>query len=83
MRFQLLRRLIVQSFEDIAAKQAAITESDWALWCNRLEQVLTQAKDSAVVKTFQSIALNPLHPLFAAAFRPAFAATVQTEPGAR
>jgi hypothetical protein len=26
--------------EDIAAKQAAIPESDWAMWCNRLEQVL-------------------------------------------
>jgi hypothetical protein len=69
--------------EDIAAKQAAIAEPDWAMWCNRLEQVLTQAKDSAVVKAFQSIALNPLQPLFAPAFRPAFAATVQTEQGAR
>jgi hypothetical protein len=44
---------------------------------------LTQAKDSAVVREFRSIELNPLHPLFAPAFRPAFAATAQTQEGAR
>ena len=69
--------------EDIATKQASIAEGDWAMWCNRLEQVLTQAKDSTVVKAFQSITLNPLHPLFAPAFRPAFAATAQSQQGAR
>jgi hypothetical protein len=77
-----IRRMMIL-VEDIAAKQTTIAESDWAMWCNRLEQVLTQAKDSAVIKTFRSIALNPLHPLFAPAFRPAFAATMQTEHGAR
>lgn len=77
-----VRRMMIL-VEDIAAKQGAIAEADWAMWCNRLEQVLTQAKDSAVVKAFQSIALNPLHPLFAPALRPAFAVTVQTEQGAR
>jgi hypothetical protein len=77
-----VRRMMIL-VEDIAAKQVAIAEPDWAMWCNRLEQVLTQAKDSAVVRAFQSIALNPLGPLFAPAFRPAFAANVQTQEGAR
>jgi len=77
-----VRRMMIL-VEDIAAKQVAIAEPDWAMWCNRLEQVLTQAKDSAVVRAFRSIALNPLHPLFAPAFRPAFAVTVQTQEGAR
>lgn len=77
-----VRRMMIL-VEDIAAKQIAIAEPDWAMWCNRLEQVLTQAKDSEVVKAFQSIALNPLHPLFAPVFRPAFAATAQTQQGAR
>jgi hypothetical protein len=76
-------RRMMSLVEDIAAKQVAIPEPDWAMWCNRLEQVLTQAKDSAAVRAFQSIALNPLHPLFAPAFRPAFAATAQTQQGAR
>lgn len=77
-----VRRMMIL-VEDIAAKQIAIAEADWAMWCNRLEQVLTQAKGSEVVRAFQSITLNPLHPLFAPAFRPAFAATAQTQQGAR
>ena len=77
-----IRRMMIL-VEDIATKQASIAEGDWAMWCNRLEQVLTQAKDSTVVKAFQSITLNPLHPLFAPAFRPAFAATAQSQQGAR
>ncbi len=77
-----VRRMMIL-VEDIAAKQIAIAEPDWAMWCNRLEQVLTQAKDSEVVRAFQSITLNPLHPLFEPAFRPAFAATAQTQQGAR
>ncbi|CAK0759100.1 Phospholipase D-like domain-containing protein [uncultured Gammaproteobacteria bacterium] len=77
-----VRRMMIL-VEDIAAKQIAIAEPDWAMWCNRLEQVLTQAKDSEVVRAFRSIALNPLHPLFARAFRPVFAATAQTQQGTR
>ena len=77
-----VRRMMIL-VEEIAAKQVAIAEPDWTMWCNRIEQVLTQAKDSAAVRAFQSIALNPLHPLFAPAFRPAFAATAQTQQGAR
>lgn len=77
-----VRRMMIL-VEDIAAKQVTIAEPDWAMWCNRLEQVLTQAKDSAAVRVFQSIALNPIYPLFASAFRPTFAATTQTQQGAR
>lgn len=77
-----VRRMMIL-VEDIAAKQAAIAEQDWAMWCNRLEQVLTQVKDSEVVRAFQSISLNPLHPLFEPDFRPAFAATAQTQQGAK
>lgn len=77
-----VRRMMIL-VEEIAAKQVAIAVTDWAMWCNRLEQVLTQAKDSEVVRAFQSISLNPLHPLFAPAFRPAFAATAQTQQGVR
>lgn len=76
-------RRMMMLVEDIAAKQTAIAEQDWPMWCNRLEQVLAQAKDSAVVRAFQSIELNPLHPLFTPGFRPVFAATAQTQQGAR
>lgn len=77
-----LRRMMIL-VEDIAAKQIMIEEPDWAMWCNRLEQVLTQAKDSDVVRAFQSIEFNPLHPLLKPAFRPAFAKTAQTQHGSR
>ncbi|NHN89112.1 phospholipase D-like domain-containing protein [Acetobacter conturbans] len=77
-----VRRMMIL-VEDIAAKQIAIAVTDWAMWCSRLEQVLTQAKDSEVVRAFRSISLNPLHPLLAPAFRPAFAATAQTQQGVR
>ncbi len=74
-------RRMMTLVEDIAARQSIIAEADWDMWCNRFEQVLTRAKDS--VGAFRSIGLNPLHPLFAPAFRPVFAATAQTRHGAR
>ena len=74
-------RQMMSLIENIAAKQASIGEADWAMWCNRMEQVLTQAKDSVIVKTFQASRLNPLYPLFAPAFRPAFAATGRSMQG--
>ena len=77
-----VRRMMIL-VEDIAAKQVSIGEPDWAMWCNRLEQILTQTKESAVVLAFRLLDLNPLFPLFAPAFRPAFAATTETEPGIR
>jgi hypothetical protein len=69
--------------EDIAAKQASVVQADWSTWCNRLEQVLIQSKDSPVVKAFQTIGLNPLYPLLQPVFRPAFASTANTAEGAR
>lgn len=75
-------RRMMALVEDIAAKQSQIDRADWSTWCNRLEQVLIQARDSAVVRTFGSIGLNPIAPLMTAAFRPAFAATGETPEGA-
>ena len=71
-------RRMMTLVEDIAAKQASIAPADWSTWCNRLEQVLIQSKDSPVVKAFQAIGLNPLNPLLQLSFRPAFAATANT-----
>lgn len=47
--------------ESIAAKQIEVDEIDWALWCNRLEQTLGQACDSAPVNYFfrDALRLNP------------------------
>lgn len=76
-------RRMMALVEDIAAKQSQIDKADWSTWCNRLEQVLIQAKDSTVVSAFGKIGLNPLAPLMTVAFRPAFAATAETPEGAR
>lgn len=76
-------RRMMALVEDIAAKQSAVAESDWMMWCSRLEQVLTQASNSEVVRVFQSIGLNPLYPLFTRGFRPKFAATTHTQQGVR
>lgn len=76
-------RSMMTLVEDIAAKQATVAQADWATWCNRLEQVLIQSKDSLVVKAFQKIGLNPIYPLLQAVFRPAFASTAITAEGAR
>jgi hypothetical protein len=77
-----VRRMMIL-VEDIAAKQASVVQADWSTWCNRLEQVLIQSKDSPVVKAFQTIGLNPLYPLLQPAFRPAFTLTANTAEGAR
>ena len=69
--------------EEIAAKQVTIAEPDWSAWCNRLGQVLVQAKDAEAVKVFRCLKLNPLCPLFEPAFRPDYAADPQAEQGAR
>jgi hypothetical protein len=76
-------RRMMMLVEDIAAKQAQVPQADWSTWCNRLEQVLIQTKDSPVVNAFQSIGLNPLHPLLQGSFRPIFALTANTPEGAR
>ena len=38
--------------EQIAARQALITEPDWPAWCRRLEQVLSQASGADDVAAF-------------------------------
>ena len=75
-------RQMMNLIESIAAKQTEIDEIDWALWCNRLEQTLGQAGDSAPVKYFrEELQLNPLSPLRHQSFRPSFADTNCSEHG--
>ena len=68
-------RQMMELIESIAAKQTEIAEMDWSLWCLRLEQTLGHAKECPVIKAFHGLGLNPLSPLWHAAFRPAFAET--------
>jgi hypothetical protein len=75
-------RQMMELIESIAAKQTEIDEIDWALWCNRLEQTLGQAGDSAPVKYFRDeLELNPLSPLRHQPFRPSFAENNDSDPG--
>ncbi|MBW8066705.1 MAG: hypothetical protein GJU73_04590 [Ferrovum sp.] len=75
-------RQMMDLIESIAAKQTEIDEIDWPLWCNRLEQTLGQAGDSAPVKYFRDeLKLNPLSPLRYQSFRPSFADTSDSETG--
>jgi hypothetical protein len=75
-------RQMMELVESIAAKQTGIDEMDWVLWCNRLEQTLGQAADSASVKYFRDkLELNPLSPLRHRSFRPSFAENSDSESG--
>jgi hypothetical protein len=75
-------RQMMELVESIAAKQTAIDETNWPLWCNRLEQTLRQTGDSAVVKYFREVlGLNPLSPLHQPSFRPSYAESNDTAPG--
>lgn len=75
-------RQMMELIESIAAKQTGIDEMDWVFWCNRLEQTLGQAGDSAAVRYFRDeLKLNPLSPLRHHSFRPSFAETEGSEPG--
>lgn len=75
-------RQMMSLIENIAAKQTEIAERDWPLWCNRLEQTLGQAGDSATVKYFrEELKLNPLSPLRHRSFRPSFAENNDSEQG--
>ncbi|MBN6741123.1 hypothetical protein JKG47_11380 [Acidithiobacillus sp. MC6.1] len=77
-------RQMMELIENIAARQTALDVRDWPLWCARLEQTLTQAKDSAPVAFFrETLDLNPLHALAQPSFRPAFAESSATEEGKR
>ena len=67
-------RQMMGLLENIAARQTGIDARDWSHWCTRLEQILGQARDCSVVMYFRDkLALNPLHPLYEACFRPSFA----------
>lgn len=75
---------MMEFIENIAARQTALDVRDWPLWCARLEQTLTQAKDSVPVAFFrETLVLNPLHALVQPPFRPAFAESSATEEGKR
>ena len=76
-------RDMMQMIENIAARQTALRESDWHAWCNRLQQSLEQAAGSAGVACFVGLRLNPLSPLHATPFRPAFAQDASTACGLR
>lgn len=73
-------RHMMELVEIIATKQTAINEIDWIFWCNRLEQTLGQAGNSAAVKYFRDeLKLNPLSPLRHESFLPAFAEKSESE----
>lgn len=75
-------RQMMELIESIAAKQTQIDEMDWVLWCNRLEQTLGQASESAPVRYFRDdLKLNPLSPLRHHSFRPLYAETSISELG--
>lgn len=67
--------------ENIAAKQTQLSQVDWAAWCVRLEQVLTQAADDGAIAVFSRMGVNPLSPLWHRPFRPDFAETSETPEG--
>ncbi|MGG1945931.1 hypothetical protein AB1286_14110 [Trinickia sp. NRRL B-1857] len=76
-------RQMMELVENIAARQTAVVEADWFAWCNRLEQTLIRASNSVGVESFIELEINPLSPLRAVPFRPAFAETDNSEAGER
>ena len=76
-------REVMHLIENVAAKQTAVRQVDWSVWCVRLEQVLVQASDSLTLKIFLESGINPLSPLWEAPFRPAFAESNDTPEGQR
>lgn len=74
-------RRMMELIEHIAAKQTALGEPEWSAWCVRLEQTLLQAARSTAVAYFVDLGLNPLSPLRAAPFRPAFAESAASQCG--
>lgn len=74
-------RQMMELIEGIARQQTEIAKMDWQLWCLRLEQTLAQAKHCPAIEAFQTLGLNPISPLWHAAFRPAYAETDSSEEG--
>lgn len=76
-------RMMMQQLDAIADIQCAVDPLDWRMWCNRLEQVLCRAGESAGVTAFRALGIDPLSALLAPAFRPAYAESDQTDEGMR
>lgn len=75
-------RQMMDLLESIAAKQTEIDVMDWGLWCNSLQQILGQARNSSPVAYFRDkLKMNPLSPLRHHSFRPLFAETCSSESG--
>ncbi len=74
-------RQMMALIEDIARRQTDVHEQDWTAWCTRLEQTLLQAASAPEVQCFAELGLNPLSPLRARPFRPAYAETADGAPG--
>lgn len=74
-------RQMMELVENIAEQQTNTLEVDWPFWCRRLEQTLEQAKDCQVLRAFKVLELNPVSPLWNAAFRPEFAETNTSKAG--
>ncbi|WP_233827708.1 hypothetical protein [Paraburkholderia sp. ZP32-5] len=83
MRGDYAIRQMMELVENVAARQTAVVEADWFVWCNRLEQTLIRASNSVGVETFIELEINPLSPLRAVPFRPAFAELDNSEAGER
>ncbi|MCA6215767.1 hypothetical protein KGA65_04325 [Ideonella sp. B7] len=67
-------RTMMRLMENVADKQAGLSEADWDAWCISLEQALRQAADCPVVDAFKrQLALNPLAVLRAECSLPVFA----------
>jgi len=66
-------RSMMELLEQIAEKQTDLHETDWALWCSRLEMALVQAADCPEAEFFRAWKINPFTPLRAACFGPDFA----------
>ena len=76
-------RRMMQLIENIAEKQTRISQVDWASWCNRLEQCLTQVSGSLIIDSFVKMEINPISPLWYPPFRPEFAESDETKEGQR
>jgi hypothetical protein len=76
-------RQMMELVENIAAKQVSVSQTDWTMWCTRLEQCLSQAAGNIVLEEFVRLQLNPLSPLWHPPFRPDFAQSADTPEGFR
>ena len=76
-------RQMMQLIENIAAKQTAVSQNDWTMWCTRLEQCLTMASKNPILNEFKKLGLNPLTPLREEPFRPRFAENDDSAEGKR